>query len=140
MKPMNKRETSRKLILTGCWRHNMYSHDSWAHETPSTDEDGERSLHVPKPMRQTKPGAVLTAQDMSGAHLQKQEMRLNVVHSNMNRETSILLSFLSPPRTRQDCTRVKGGGGINQTHNTVLMGGGWSTKSPRRQNFPWLGF
>lgn len=84
------------MILTGWWRHNIYYHESIGPDTPSTEKGRAQSL-----MRQTKSGAVPTAQDMSGELPRKQDMRVYIVHSNVNR--NIQSAVPEPPRTRQDC-------------------------------------
>lgn len=94
----------------------MHSHDSRA-QTHRPLLRTVNSLHVLKLMRQTKPGAVITAQDVSGKLLQKQEMRVNVAQSSVKRD--IRSAVPEPPRTRKDCTRVDGGG-VKIGHITEL--------------------
>lgn len=78
----------------------MHSHDSRGPDTWSAVEDGKESLRVLRLMRQTKPGAVITAQDVSSERLQKQEMRVNVVQSSVKGDIRSTVLELPQDKTR----------------------------------------
>lgn len=87
--------------------------------------------------RKTKPGAVITAQDVSGERLQKQEMRVNVVQSGMKGD--IRSAVLEPPPGQDKDEGMRGGGGANirqGSHGRLVS---WSTEAQGIRSVPGCG-